>query len=206
MANINCSEFKKNRQNELKTFADTVYHNTTGKAAYAPFQQALADMNAAADAYQQALVEAADGGKSKIRLKDEAKALLLQQLTRVAKLMDIEWMDNTKDYLKQEAGFTLNKTPERKNVTFVEPPTLLEAYNEKARGLITVRWKKSANTVTVGFETLEGEGTWQNGLFSDKESMELTYPFGTTLKIRAKTIGPDSITSIYTEPVEVNVS
>ena len=163
-------------------------------------------MNAQAIIFQQALVESAGGGKEKVRLKDEAKIQLFNQITRVAKMMDIEWMSDDQDYLKEEAGFTLNKTPERKNVTFMNPPTNLQAYNEIARGQITVKWKKAANTIVTAFEISEEEGVWKNGMYSDKESMELTFPFGTQIKIRGKSIGPDSVTSLFTEPVEVAVS
>lgn len=207
MANTNCTDFKQLRQNEIKTFADKVFNNMNGKAVYAPFQQSVTDMNTAATTFQHALVEAADGSKNKMRLKDAAKTVLLNQLTRVAKSMDLEWLgDDTKDYLKTEAGFTLNKTPERKNITSVDPPTALNAYNKKARGLITVEWHKDPNAVTTAFEVAIGEQTWENGLYSDKESMELTYPFGTLLKIRAKTVGPNSVTSVFTDAVEVSVS
>jgi hypothetical protein len=120
--------------------------------------------------------------------------------------MDAEWVKPEQDYLKTEAGFTLNKTPHRKVVTYVEPPTELEAYNLKARGIIVVEWKKAQYAITTAFEILQEDGTWKNGLYSEKEYMELTYPFGTKLVLRALTIGPDTLKSGHTEPVEVMVS
>ena len=206
MSNINCSAFKRIKQNELKTFTDKVFLNTNGKTVYAPIQQAINEMNTQAGVFQQALVEAGSGGKEKNRLKDEAKALLFNQIIRVAKTMDIQWMNNEQDFLKEEAGFTVNKTPERKIVTFVNPPTNLEAYNEMARGQIIVKWKKAENAVMTAFEISEEEGVWKNGLYSDKESMVLTFPFGTKIKIKGKTVGPDTVTSLFSEPVEVVVS
>ena len=206
MSNINCSAFKRIKQNELKTFTDKVYLSTNGKTVYAPIQQYINDMNAQAIIFQQALVEAANGGKEKNRLKDEAKIQLFIEITRVAKMMDIQWMRDDQDYLKEEAGFTLNKTPERKNVTFMNPPTNLQAYNEMARGQITVKWKKAENAILTAFDISEEEGVWKNGMYSEKESIELTFPFGAKIKIRAKSIGPDSVISLSTEPVEVAVS
>ena len=88
----------------------------------------------------------------------------------------------------------------------MNPPTNLEAYNEKARGQITVKWKKAENAILTAFEISEEEGIWKNGIYSEKESIELTFAFGIQIKIRAKSVGPDSVTSLFTEPVEVSVS
>ena len=207
MSNINVTSFKKIRQNELKTFADIIYANTFDKPVYLPFRQAVIDMNVSAIAYQTALVNSDQGGKEKVRLKDVAKTELYNQLTRIAKLMDIEWTNNEQDYLKEDAGFTLNKTAQpRPPVTFVNPPTGLIAYNQIAKGLITVKWEKAENAVTTAFEVAFEDGVWKNGLYNNGKIMELTYPFGILVKIRAKTIGPDVVTSVFSEPVEVMVS
>lgn len=207
MSNINISDFKKIRQNELKTFADTIYANTFDKPMYLPFRQAVIDMNVSAIAYQIALVDADKGGKEKVWIKDAAKTELYNQLNRIAKLMDIEWTNNEQDYLKQAAGFTLNKSPQpRPPVTFVNPPSGLQAYNAIAKGLIIVKWEKAENAVTTAFEVAHEDGIWRNGLYNNGKSMELTFPFGTLVKIRSKTIGPDSITSVFSETVEVMVS
>ena len=207
MSNINISAIKRIKQNELKTFADTIYANTFDKPVYLPFRQAVIDMNASAILFQKALVDADRGGTEKTRLKDEAKTELLNQLIRIAKLMEIEWPNDAQDYLKQEAGFTLNQKPQRLPiVTYVAPPMELQAFNEIPKGIITVKWKKAANAITTAFEIAYEDGIWKNGIYNNGESMEMTYPFGILVKVRAKTIGPDSVTSIFSEPVEVMVS
>ena len=138
--------------------------------------------------------------------KNVAQEDLYNALVRIAKLMDAEWPNNEQDKLKEDAGFTINKTPERKVVTYVNPPTQLEAYNDKRRGVIIVAWKKAQHAVTTAFEVQQNDGVWQNGMYCDREKMELTYPFGIKLLVRSKSIGPDSMTSDYTAPVEVMVS
>ena len=206
MSFINCSDFKRIKQDELKTFTDEVYQNMNGKPVYAPFQTAVTAMSESAEKFQQALVKSKNGGKEIMEAKNAAQDDLYSALIRIAKLMDAEWTKNDQDKLKEDAGFTVNKTPERKVVTFVNPPTNLEVYNDKRRGVIIVSWKKAQHAVTTAFEVQQDDGVWQNGMYCDKEKMELTYPFGTKISIRSKTIGPDSMKSDYTAPVDVMVS
>ena len=206
MSFINCSDFKRIKQDELKTFTDEVYQNMNGKPVYAPFQTAVTAMSESAEKFQQALVKSKNGGKEIMEAKNAAQEELYSALIRIAKLMDAEWTKNDQDKLKEDAGFTVNKTPERKVVTFVNPPTNLEVYNDKRRGVIIVSWKKAQHAVTTAFEIQQDDGVWQNGMYCDKEKMELTYPFGTKISIRSKTIGPDSMKSDYTAPVDVMVS
>ena len=206
MSFINCSDFKRIKQDELKTFTDEVYQNMNGKPVYAPFQTAVTAMSESAEKFQQALVKSKNGGKEIMEAKNAAQDDLYSALIRIAKLMDAEWTKNDQDKLKEDAGFTVNKTPERKVVTFVNPPTNLEVYNDKRRGVIIVSWKKAQHAVTTAFEIQQDDGVWQNGMYCDKEKMELTYPFGTKISIRSKTIGPDSMKSDYTAPVDVMVS
>ena len=206
MSFINCTDFKRIKQDELKTFTDGVYQNMNGKPVYAFFQTAVTAMSESAEKFQQALVKSKNGGKEIMEAKNAAQEELYSALIRIAKLMDAEWTTNEQDKLKEDAGFKLNRAPERKVVTFVNPPTNLEVYNDKRRGVIIVSWKKAQHSVTTAFEVQQDDGVWQNGMFCDKEKMELTYPFGTKISIRSKTIGPDSMKSDYTAPVDVLVS
>ena len=206
MSFINCTVIKRVKQDEFKTFSDEVYANMNGKPIYAPFQTAVTAMSENAEKFQQALVKSKNRGKEDIDAKNVAQEDLYNALVRIAKLMDAEWLNNEQDKLKEDAGFTINKTPERKVVTYVNPPTQLEAYNDKRRGVIIVAWKKAQHAVTTAFEVQQNDGVWQNGMYCDREKMELTYPFGIKLLVRSKSIGPDSMTSDYTAPVEVMVS
>ena len=207
MSFINCSDFKRIKQDELKTFTDGVYANMDGKPVYAPFQTAVTAMSESATIFQKALVKSKSRATLDVDAKNVAQSDLYSALIRIAKLMDAEWPKNDQDKLKEDAGFTLCKAPERaKDVTYVNPPTNLEAYNDKRRGVIIVSWKKAQHAVTTAFEIQQNDGVWQNGLFCDREKMELTYPFGTKISIRSKTIGPDSMKSDYTAPVDVMVS
>ena len=207
MSFINCSDFKRIKQDELKTFTDEVYANMNGKPIYAPFQTAVTAMSESAEKFQQALIKSKSRATDAIDAKNVAQNDLYIALVRIAKLMDAEWPENEQDKLKEDAGFTLCKSPERaKKVTHVNPPTNLEAYNDKRRGVIIVSWKRAQYAVTTAFEVQQNDGVWQNGLYCDREKMELTYPFGTKLMFRSKSIGPDSMTSDYTAPVEVMVS
>ena len=207
MSFINCTVIKKVKQDELKTFTDEVYANMDGKSVYAPFQTAVTAMSESATIFQKALIKSKSRATVDIDAKNVAQSNLYIALIRIAKLMDAEWPTNEQDKLREDTGFTINKAPERaKDVTYVEPPTNLEAYNDKRRGVIIVSWKKAQHAVTTAFEVQQEEVVWQNGLYCEREKMELTYPFGTKISIRSKTIGPDFMKSDYTAPVDVMVS
>ena len=207
MSFINCTVIKRIKQDELKTFTDEVYDNMNGKPVYAPFQTAVAAMSESATIFQKALIKSKSRATVDIDAKNIAQSDLHIALIRIAKLMDAEWPTNEQDKLKEDAGFTVNKAPERaKDVTYVDPPTNLEAYNDKRRGVIIVSWKKAQHAVTTAFEIQQNDGVWQNGMYCDREKMELTYPFGTKLVFRSKSIGPESMTSDFTAAVEVMVS
>jgi hypothetical protein len=206
MSFINCSAIKRIKQDEFKTFADVIYDNTNGKLVYAPFQSAITAMHSTAETFQTALVKSKGGSKEAMATKEVEKENLYLSLVSIAKSMDALWPTNAQDKLKTDAGFTLNKTPERQNITYVNPPTNLTVYNDPRRGVIIVEFVKAANAVTTAFDVQQDGGEWQNGLYCEKEKMELTYPFGVKLLFRGKTIGPNQMTSDYTPPVDVMVS
>ncbi len=206
MSNINCTVIGRVKQDEFKTFADLVYENMNGKPVYASFQTAVTDMQTKAVVFQDALIKSKNRGKEAISAKNVAYDNLYQALVRIAKLMDAEWQTNEQDKLKSDAGFTLNKTPERQNITYVLPPTNLRVYNDIRRNVVIVEWEKALNAVTTAFETQLNDGEWQNGLYNESKKMELTFPFGSKLVLRAKTIGPNSLKSDSVESNEVMVS
>jgi hypothetical protein len=207
MSFINCSVIKVIKQDEFKTFADFIYDNMNGKAIYAPFQEAVTDMQAKAVLFQAALIKSKNKGKDEMDAKNVAKDDLYNTLVRIAKTMDALWTTNAQDKLKSDAGFTLNKTPERTPaVTFVNPPTNFKVYNDERRSIMIVEWTKAANAVTTAFESQLDGGEWQNGIFNEGKKMELTFPFGARLLMRAKTIGPNSLKSDVVQSDEVMVS
>ncbi len=208
MSCINCTIIKQTKQDELKTFADLIYENMNGKPVYAPFQPAVTAMMEGAEIFQTALIKSKGKATEAIDAKNIAKEALFSHLIRIAKLMDAEWTTNTQDKLKTDVGFTLNKTPERNNdpVTFVLPPSNLKVYNDQRRNVIIIEWLKAANAVTTAFEIQLNDGEWQNGLYNEGKKMELTFPFGSKLVVRAKTIGPNSLKSDSVQSEEVMVS
>jgi hypothetical protein len=177
-----------------------------GKAVYAPFQEPVTAMKICAEAFQTALIRSKSRAKEAMEAKNVAYEVYYNSLVRIAKTMDALWPQKEYDTLKINAGFTLNKTAEPKVVTYVDPPTNLAAINDPRRCVIIVSWKKAANAITTAFDVQLDGGEWKNGLFCEKESMELTYPFGSKVLIRAKTIGPNMFKSGDTPSVDVMVS
>jgi hypothetical protein len=206
MSFINVTAIKRIKQDEFKTYADLVYDNMNGKPVYALFQVAVTAMSDMAEKFQQALIKSKGKATEAIDAKNTAQDALTHALVRIAKFMDAEWQTSAQDKLKTDAGFTLYKTPERVNVTYVNPPTNLVVYNDPRRGVIIIEYKKADNAVTTAFEVQREGGEWEIGFYCEGEKMELTFPFGLKLLIRAKTIGPKLLVSEYTAPVDVMVS
>ena len=86
------------------------------------------------------------------------------------------------------------------------PISNLRVYNDVRRGVVITEWDKAANAVTTAFEIQLNDEPWQNGLYNEGKKMELTFPFGSKLVVRAKTIGPNSLKSDSVQSVEVMVS
>jgi hypothetical protein len=207
MSNINYSDLKRIRQDELKTRADLIYSKMNNVAAYALFQASVTDLLPIADAYQQALIVASNGGTDRVNAKNEAKALLLNQLTKIGKFMDAEWQTPNFDTLKEEAGYTIAKTPEKKVVKFVDAPKNFSILNTGRKGDVIMEWDSVANARTYAFEELQADGTWKNGRYASTSPVVLSnLPLGLKLTMRMKTVGPENIVSDYTEPSTVWVS
>ena len=207
MSNINYSDFKKIKQDELKTFSDTVYSKMNNVPVYAHFQASVTELMPIADVYQKALVNAADGGTDRVQAKNNAKELLYRQLTKIGKLMDADWQANEFDNLKEEAGYTIVKSPNRKEIKYIDAPKNFTILNTDRKGAVILQWDSVDKARTYAFEELLEDNTWRNGRYCSKSPMEISdLPLGLKLTMRMKTVGPDEIMSDFTEPSTVWVS
>ena len=207
MSNINYSDFKKIKQDELKTFADTVYSKMNNVPIYALFQASVTELMPIADVYQKALVNAADGGTDRVHTKKNAKELLLRQLTKIGKLMDADWQANEFDNLKGDAGYTLVKTPSKKEIKYIDAPKNFTILNTDRKGAVILQWDSVDKARTYAFEELQEDSTWRNGRYCSKSPMEISdLPLGLKLTMRMKTVGPEEVVSDFTEPTTVWVS
>jgi hypothetical protein len=207
MSNINYSSIKKLSEYTLKTFADLIYQRMNGVAVYAPFQSFMEDLRQRTLIYQEALANAMEGGRDRVRVKNEAKTELITQLNKTGKLMDATWLTDEHDIDKANAGFELVKKPVHHVVTEVEAPTNLIVENMPRSGSVLVRWDKMPNVIMYAFEVLQPDGSWLNGRYNQKSVMEISdLTPGEKFVIKSRSLGPDSITSPWTEPVSVFVS
>ena len=210
MAQINYSAFKKLRQEELRTFADSVFNNMNSKELYEPFKTLVAELPALSNAYQLALIESLRGGTDRTKQKNDAKEALEKHLTKIGKSMDALWLESSFDKSKENAGFEMVKVPTRNNptpVTFVETPSNLVFVNDNRKGVVNLSWNRVENALVYAIEMQQADGSWKNGIYSDKTTLQLSdLPVGEKAIIRCKTIGPNSLVSPYSEPVSVWVA
>ena len=207
MSNINYSDLKRIRQDELKTKADLIYSKMNNVPVYAHFQASVTELMPIADVYQKALVNAADGGTDRVQAKNNAKELLYRQLTKIGKLMDADWQANEFDNLKEEAGYTIVKSPSRKEIKYIDAPKNFTMLNTDRKGAVILQWDNVDKARTYAFEELQEDSTWRNGRYCSKSPMEISdLPLGLKLTMRMKTVGPEEVVSDFTEPTTVWVS
>jgi len=105
------TSFSKNNDAELVLKALLIVSSMTGNANFATPEPALADVKAAADALDAAIVEAKESGtKAKILARENKRTLLVELLNRLALYVKFTALDDAE--VLASSGFSLSKTPE----------------------------------------------------------------------------------------------
>lgn len=202
---INKSAFKKLRQSDLATFAQSVTNRMREQAEYAEALPLVEQLQKQNDAYQVALAECSFGGTDRVALKEELKTALVQTLTDLANWLNerntdsVTWIVNT--------GFTLKNANGRNIEALLQPPFRLRAMPQKTRGELELRYNHEfpSQVLTTGLEySLDNGNTWQNGTYSSRGSMKLEgLPSRQLVMFRVRAIGTGQRRSSWTQPIEL---
>ena len=208
MKNVLLSAFTKLSQDSLNTYAQNVVQLMTTDPLFTSLSPAVATLKTVRDAYSVALTNNVTGGQITTIEKNNCKADLLNQLTKVALMVELLADGNTTIILA--AGFDLRKAP--KSYTSLDAPDVLSVTNESKPGLVTVQLVKVEGATNYGVEkrivTAENpEGVWVNGEYSSALKFELeNLESGKTYQLRFRSLGNKGLVSIWSAIQEVFVS
>jgi hypothetical protein len=192
-------------QSELKNFSELVVQKMDKNPTYSELQSFLKELKPLMEAYATALHDASDGGKDRTRAKNKAKDDLTDALSVLGKMIDIK-SKGDESYITG-TGFDVQKPNARKTIDFLEPPTGFTMVNDPRKGAINLKWNRVEGAMMYAFEELDKDNKWQNGRYNNLTAMQLTgFELGTQKTMRMKAIGPNMVTSDWTEPVSVWVS
>ena len=208
MNNVFLGAFTKLPQDSLNTYAKNVVQLMTTDPLFTSLSPAVAALKTVRDAYSVALTNSVTGGQITTIVKNDCKADLLKQLTRVATMVDLLADDNTTIILA--AGFDLTKA--HKSYSSLDAPDVLSVTNESTPGLVTVQLVKVEGATNYGVEkriiTPENpDGVWVNGEYSSALKFELDgLTSGKTYQLRFRSLGNKGLVSVWSAIQEVFVS
>ena len=204
-AKIHRSAYLNLNQAALSDFAKTVVNNIFEEAAYADVKDYTTDLKAKSEAFESALILAADGGKEAIHLKNLAKAELLKALKELADELDYFARGNTAYLIK--AGFTLRKKPEAFKGTLLTP-TDLTAKSTGVPGQLMVTCKIPQRSLVkmTALEWSIDNVNWNNGTYpSSSRFVVKGLPSGASVMVRLCALGTSERKSDWSAPVTARV-
>ena len=180
--------FSKLADSDLLTKTEAIVTSLTGNTHYPTPSPILASVQAAATAFQTALVAAADGGKLKTAEKNEARETLLGLLRNLALYVQQHCQENLAILLS--SGFDARKAPTPAGV--LPAPVAVTLTQSALSGILDFRAKAVANasayegqmTMDVNKDDWGSVGTFTAARFK----LEALKP-GTTYWARARAIG-----------------
>jgi hypothetical protein len=101
--------FAKLTDPQLVTKADRIINGLTGNAAFPTPSPSVASVQTSVTAFQDALAEAADGGRTKTALKNDARETLLTKLRTLALYVQVQCDNDLATLLS--SGFDATKPP-----------------------------------------------------------------------------------------------
>jgi hypothetical protein len=197
--------FKKMPQASANSFASVVCQRMTDDARFADLMPYVKELKMRNNAFETAAANAADGGRTLIRLKNECLDAMLEQLDYVTD--HVEMMAKGDEKVALAAGFEL--VPEAKPITDLEVPSILSIENLLNRtGMAKVTWQNIRGAVSYGLEHKSDADTeWKNGTYATGSSgIIANLPANTFIHVRMYAIGRGGMKSDVSDAVGVLVS
>lgn len=200
--------FTKLPQGELPTYAQNVVGLMTTDPQFAPLSNAVAELKNRTDAFAKALLDNVNGGRLLTLAKNKCKVALIDQLSEVAMLVDLQAKGDESVILS--AGFDVRRPATV--YTSLDAPLVLDIVNEIVRGRATVTLGKVDGANVYGIEKrivepAQPEGVWLNGEYSSACKFQFNgLESGKTYQFRFRSIGNKGLVSPFSSIVELLVS
>ena len=164
--------FKKHKDDRMVSFATTIYERMLADAKYLALKPAYDDVKAAVTAYSIAIANALNGGKDRLADRDDAKDVLVNQLSNLARKVEDACGDNAR--FITDAGFEVRTTVRgpkertaKESVTELATP-VLKVTNDNRKNFAKLNWSEVPHTLTYAIRMKKKEETpWQNGNYND---------------------------------------
>ena len=208
MKSVTLNAFTKLSQDGLAIYAHQVISNMTADKQFANLKTNVEALKKSYDAYNQALVNNTNGGRIATIEKDTCKKELIDQMSKVAFLVDFQ--ANGDETVILAAGFDVRKPAA--NITSLNPPTVLKMINETEKGVVSVQLEKVLGATVYGIEKriiTEGQvdTAWSNGDYTSACRTKLTgLESGKTYQFKFRAIGNKGLVSEWSTAQEVLVS
>ena len=159
------TSFGKNNYSELVFKAVLIVNCMTGNLNFATPEPPLADVKAAADALEVAVVEAKEAGtKAKILARENKRLALIELLNRLALYVKLTALDDAE--VLASSGFSLSKTPEPVGV-LAKPHSFMVKAVQKGAVKLSLKAINGANGYQYEHR-LKGTEVWS--IFMDTKS------------------------------------
>jgi hypothetical protein len=193
-------------QEKGNSFVNIICQRMKDDTQFGGLMAAVTELKSRNTTYELAAAEAADGGKTLTRVKNDAYDALINQADEVADQVDALAKGN--DLVALAAGFDLLSDSSSTVVELTTPTGLTVTNITERTGCVKAKWDANRATLVFAFEyQVKGETTWTNGTYGTGTSTEMAgLPAGVYVYVRAYAIGRKGVKTDYTEPVLVLVS
>lgn len=201
-------KFKKDSDDTLVSFSNTVYQKMTDDVKYALYKPMVDDIKVKITAFVLGIANAKPGGTDRKSDKNALREALIWVLEDVA--VQIERIPNLTARFITDSGFEV-RTAEKKSkepVTSLGIPQNFMAANLSTAGHAKITWDEVENAInyTIRYKP-KSETIWQNGLYNDKGSYTFTQlQSDTVYEFEVCALGPNGLIGEYATTVPIYVS
>ena len=201
-------KFKKDPDDTLVSFGNTVYQKMTDDVKYALYKPMVDDIKVKNAAFVLGIANAKPGGTDRKSDKNALREALLWVLEDVA--VQIERIPNLSARFITDSGFEVRNAEKKSKepVTELGIPQNFIAANLSKSGSAQLTWDEvlDALNYTIRYKP-KSETVWQNGIYNDKG----TYTFtqlqpDTVYEFEVCALGPNGLIGEYAPTVPIYVS
>lgn len=207
---VNRSKYSRIRQDALAIYAQMVVSKTFQNPTYADLNTQIADLKAKSEAYDAALLAAAEGGKSLVFTKNQAKEGVIVSMDCLVNLAEV-FAKGDEAYLVG-MGFEVRHKNTRSRLPLLAPeiPQNVVAKSTGNKGELKVSFtlpnREHVVNVAIEYRIANSGEPFVNGLYMDTESMVLTgLPQLQMVELRFRSLGRELLKSEWTTPIVVPV-
>ena len=194
---------------KLKTRAELHITKMNQNDTYAEFQPIITTLKTQLDSFTTAVAQARQGGKDRTKAKNDAKAAIVLQISKLSRLVEIKINELPPEEVAafvENSGFEMPEPRVRKVIEYLDAPIGLTLKNDPRHGVVIAEWPRVEGAKMYALENLDNDGNWQNGKYTNEIPLTITgLVRGSKLTMRLKAMAANGVVSEFCEPVTVYV-